>query len=215
MADTSNETPENMFELGKRFYLPSSGVADPLLAMYYFTRSAEAGYVPAQRVLGSCYLEGRLTAQDYDKARHWLTEAARQNDAQAAYSLALMYAKGLGMDKNWEVAWKLLDMECSRHLADARILKEKLKEELMRQHPDLKKKLADLEAGRRSAYGSHRNRFIQPWNTPNRHQLEKEEFDLWLQLNLKAISPEQALTALTDLMNAYYDHEESLHPQVA
>ena len=215
MADVTNETPEGMFELGKRFYLPSSGVADPLLAMYYFTRSAEAGYVPAQRVLGACYLEGRLTAQDFEQARRWLTEAARRNDAQAAYSLATMYAKGQGVEKNWELAWKLLDMECSRHLADARILKEQLKDELMRQHPDLRKKLVELETGRRSTYGSHRNRFIQPWHTPNRPQMEKEEFSLWLSLNLGKITQEQALAELTGLMNSYYDHEESIHPQVA
>ena len=215
MADTTKETPENMFELGKRFYLPSSGVADPLLAMYYFTRSAEAGYVPAQRVLGACYLEGRLTAQDFEKAHHWLTEAARQNDAQAAYSLATMYAKGLGVEKNWELAWKLLDMECSRHLADARVLKEQLKEELRRQHPEIRKKLADLEAGRRSAYGSHRRRFIQPWYTPNRPQLETEEFFLWLNLNQGVITADLALAELTGLLNSYYDHEESIHPQVA
>lgn len=213
MADTGNETPEAMFELGKRFYLPSSGVADPLLALYYFTKSAEAGYVPAQRVLGTCYLEGRLSAPDFERARHWLTEAARRNDAQAAYSLATMYAKGLGVEKNWELAWKLLDMECARQLAEARNLKEQLKEELRRQYPEITKKLADLEASRRSAYGSHRQRFIQPWTTPNRPQLEKEEFTLWLSLSLGEIAPERALTVLAGLVNSYYDQEESIHPQ--
>lgn len=215
MADTTNETPENMFELGKRFYLPSSGVADPLLAMYYFTKAAEAGYVPAQRVLGACHLEGRLTARNFEEARRWLTEAARRNDGQAAYSLATMYVKGLGVEKNWELAWKLLDMESARHLGDARILKERLKEELTRPYPDLKKRLTDLEAGRRAAYGSHRQRFIQPWITPNRPQLESEEFFIWLDLSLGRISPEQALIGLTELLNSYYDHEESVHPQKA
>ncbi len=215
MAEKSPETPEMLFELGKRFYLPSSGVADPLLALYYFQKSAEAGYVPAQRVLGGCYLEGRLTAPDYEKARYWLTDAARHNDGQAAYSLARMYVLGLGVAKDWELAYKLLDMECARQLPDARLLKEQLKEELSRQFPEIKKRLAELEKERRTGYTSHRQRFIQPWNTPSRPQLEKEEFDLWLKLNLKTIEPGHGLAGLTSLLNSYYDQEEARHPQIA
>jgi len=212
VSEAVNETPEMMFEMGKRFYLPSSGVADPLLALYYFNRSAEAGYVPAQRVLGTCYLEGRLTAKDYEKARHWLTSAARHNDGQAAYSLALMYVRGLGVAKDWELAYKLLDMECARNLADARILKEQLKEELARRFPDIKAHLAELEKNRRSGYNSHRQRFIQPWETPNRPQLEKEEFEIWLGLNLSTLDPGVGRERLSGLLNAYYDTEEALHP---
>lgn len=211
-SEATNETPEMMFEMGKRFYLPSSGVADPLLALYYFNRSAEAGYVPAQRVLGTCYLEGRLTAVDYEKARHWLTSAARSNDGQAAYSLALMYVRGQGVAKDWELAYRLLDMECARNLGDARILKEQLKEELTRRFPEIKGHLAALEKDRRSGYNSHRQRFIQPWETPNRPQMEKEEFEIWLGLNMQTIEPAQGQARLTALVNAYYDHEEALHP---
>ncbi|UQZ87944.1 hypothetical protein C4J81_01410 [Deltaproteobacteria bacterium Smac51] len=212
MPEITNETPEMLFEMGKRFYLPSSGVADPLLALFYFNKSAEAGYVPAQRVLGTCYLEGRLIAPDFEKARQWLTEAARHKDAQAAYNLALMYVRGQGVAKDWDVAFQLLDMESTRHLADARQLKEQLKDELMRNFPDIREQLAELEKSRRNGYDSHRNRFIQPWSTPGRQQLEKDEFSVWLGLNVGSISKEEALAELTSLMGQYYDHEESLHP---
>lgn len=212
MAENNPESPEMMFELGKRFYLPSSGVADPLLALYYFQQSAEAGFVPAQRVLGTCYLEGRLTAPDYEKARYWLTQAARNNDGQAAYSLALMYAKGQGLTKDWALAYKLLDMECARQLTDARMLKSQLKLELSRNQAEIKKRLEAQEKKRRAGYTSHRHRFIQPWETPGRPQLEKEEFEVWLALNSQCINPEQGLAELSALMNQYYDEQEALHP---
>ena len=215
MSESSPETPEMMFEMGKRFYLPSSGVADPLLALYYFGKAAEAGYVPAQRVLGNCYLEGRLTAPDYEKARHWLTLAARHNDGQAAYSLAQIYVRGLGVEKNWELAFKLLDMECARNLADARMLKEQLKSELSRHFSEIKNRLARQEKERRSGYGSHRQRFIQPWDTPSRPQLEKDEFEIWLKMNLKTIDPEAGFQALSRLMTNYYEEQESLQPDQA
>ncbi len=215
MPEITNETPEMMFEMGKRFYLPTAGVADPLLALFYFTKSAEAGYIPAQRVLGVCYLEGRLTAPDYEKARHWLTEAARHKDAQAAYNLALMYVHGQGVAKDWDVAFQLLDMESARRLADARQLKEQLKRELMRGFAEIGERLAELEKTRRGGYDQHRQRFIQPWDTPNRPQLEKEEFYVWLALSKGATSKEAALTRLTELMKHYYDNEETLHPPTA
>lgn len=212
MAESNQESPEMMFELGKRFYLPSSGVADPLLAMYYFQKSAEAGFVPAQRVLGTTYLEGRLTAPDYDKARYWLTLAARQSDGQAAYSLALMYVKGQGLPQDWALAYKLLDMECARHLPDARQLKNRLKTELARNFPEVKKKLEALEKQRRSSYPGNRQRFIQPWDTPGRPQLEKEEFEIWLAMHQKTLSPEQGQAEFSTLMSRYYDEQEELHP---
>lgn len=212
MPEITNETPEMMFEMGKRFYLPTAGVADPLLALFYFTKSAEAGYIPAQRVLGACYLEGRLTAPDYEKARHWLTEAARHNDAQAAYNLAQMYMRGQGVPKDWDVAFQLLDMECARTLADARQLKDQLKRELMRDFADVREKLATGEAVRRNGYDHHRQRFIQPWDTPGRPQLEKEEFYVWLKLSMGALSKEEALGHLGELMKRYYDGEEAMHP---
>lgn len=212
MDDKNPESPEMLFELGKRFYLPSSGVADPLLALYYFQQSAEAGFVPAQRVLGTCYLEGRLTAPDYEKARYWLTQAARNNDGQAAYSLALMYARGQGLDKDWALAYKLLDMECARQLTDARMLKSQLKLELSRNQVEIKKRLEALEKERRAGYTSHRHRFIQPWDTPGRPQFDKEEFEIWLALNNQSIDPEQGLAELSALLNSYYGEQEALHP---
>jgi hypothetical protein len=201
-----------MFEMGKRFYLPKTGDPDPLLALQYFTKAAEAGYVPAQRVLGTHYLEGRFATADYALAHKWLSAAARQNDGQAAYQLAHMYIQGLGVNKDWGVAFRLLDMECARSLADAQALKEELTEQLADHFPDSRRRLAEQEASRRRHYTSHRLRFIQPWDTPRRPQLAKEEFDVWLRLNQGAIPPEQGLAELSALLDAYCAEQETLYP---
>lgn len=211
MSRDEKESPENLFELGKRFYLPSSGVEDPLLALYYFQKSAEAGYVPAQRVLGTCFLEGGLTAPNYDKALHWLTNAAKNNDAQAAYTLAKMYVQGLGTPPNWKVAYKLLSMKSASALVESRRLKEEMKADLTGRYPDLVKRLDAVERARRSTYTRYRQRFIQPWGAPGRPQLEEEEFELWLALASGGLNQEEGLLRLIELMNAYYDRQEELH----
>ena len=211
MSQDGPESPEDFFELGKRFYLPSSGVADPLLALYYFQRSAEGGHVPAQRVLGTCYLEGGLTAPDYGKALDWLTQAAKKNDGQAAFALATMYVNGLGVERNWQAAYKLLNMKSAAALPEARRLKEELKAQLRSRFPDLVSQLESAEKKRRSAYTRHRQRFIQPWATPGRPQLDEEEFSLWLNLAAGGLSPQDGLLGLLGLMDSYYNEQEALH----
>ncbi len=211
MAETGNETPEMLYEMGKRFYLPSSGVADPLLALYYFGKAAEQGYAPAQRILGTCFLEGRLTAVDYGKAKSWLTAAANQGDGQAAYSLALIYAKGLGVPKDWHLAWQLLEREESAHLQEARALKEKLKDELIRSHPKVADRLKQIETERRKAYSPTRQRFIMPWFSPGRPHSAKDEYCVWLSLNLQKISEDEAFKHIHEMMCSYYHQLENQH----
>lgn len=211
MSRDEKESPEALFELGKRFYLPSSGVEDPLLALYYFQKSAEAGHVPAQRVLGNCYLEGGLTAPNYEKALRWLTNAAKNNDGQAAYALARMYVQGLGTTPNWKVAFKLLNMKSASALEESRRLKERMKAELVSRYPELSKRLEAVELERRSTYTRHRQRFIQPWITPGRPQFEEEEFYVWLALASGGLNPKDGLIQLIKLLNSYYDQQESIH----
>ncbi len=211
MVDAA-ETPEELYALGKRFYMPSSGVADPLLAIYYFQKSAEAGYVPAQRVLGTCYLEGKLTAVDYKKAHYWLSAAAKENDPQAAITLAWMYARGLGVQQDYDLAWQLLSMECVKKTLEGRKLKEDLKASVRKPFSEIMASLTAEETKRRGAYSSSRVRFIQPWETPGRMELEREEFAIWLALQRGQITPQQAQGELLLLLQSYYDQKEAAHP---
>jgi hypothetical protein len=123
-----------------------------------------------------------------------------------------MYVRGQGVNRDWDVAFQLLDMESARPLADSRQLKDQLKRELMANFADIREKLAGQEALRRSGYNQHRQRFIQLWDTPNRPQLEKEEFYVWLKLATGALGKDEALGQLSELMARYYDGEEALHP---
>lgn len=205
-------SPEELFELGKRFYLSTSGAADPVLALNYFRQAAEAGHVPAQRVLGACYLDGAGNQPDYAQALHWLTSAARQNDGQAAYMLAGMYVRGQGAPPNWRLAHQLLNMKSAAGLPETRRLKEEMKAELTAGCPQLVKRLAEFEKKRRQYYDQHRQRFILPWATPGRAAFEDEEFELWLKLASGLLRPEETLPELLALLNAYYDEQEKLHP---
>ncbi len=55
-----------------------------------FTSAAADGSVEAQYQLGKLYLVGRGVAKDEALARKWLEEAARQNEPNAQYTLALL-----------------------------------------------------------------------------------------------------------------------------
>ena len=45
-------------------------------------------------MLGGMYHNGKGVPQDYAKAGHWYTKAAKQGIATAQYNLGAMYAKG-------------------------------------------------------------------------------------------------------------------------
>lgn len=204
-----DETPEMMFEKGKRFYMSCAGMADPDLALHYFEKAAEAGYVPAQMLLGTCYLGGGSIPSDFGKAHKWLTLAAKQSDGQAACNLAQMYLKGLGVPIDWGVAYKLLDMKCAFHLAESISLKDQMNDALQGHFPDVVKILATAEMTRRFSYDAHRQRFIQPWET----QQVQAEFDTWLGMKLKRVTVEEGQKELLTLLNTYYDAQEALHPR--
>lgn len=202
------ETPEVMYEKGRHYLLSYTGLTDPVLGMEYFHKAAEAGHIQAQRFLGICYLQGNPPKKNYDEAYKWLTLAARQNDGQAACNLARMYINGFGLSLDWDSAYKLLDMACARELEESKSLKKQMKEALKHHSQNIVKDLAKAEELRRLDYNAHSQRFIQLWEV----QQTKEEFYIWLKLELKSITPEQGHRELKAIMNAYYDEQECLYP---
>jgi TPR repeat protein len=69
-------------------------------AITLITKSAEAGYAPAQVRIGEI-----LDASEFDKeASDWYRKAAEQGDPAGAYRLGHMYAVGEGLEKNSEKA---------------------------------------------------------------------------------------------------------------
>lgn len=79
-----------------------------------FTRAAErlaplgdAGFAPAQSLLGTMYLNGEGVAQDDAKALILFQKAADQGDADAEFALGILYRHGRGVaeDDALAVAW--------------------------------------------------------------------------------------------------------------
>lgn len=71
------------------------------LAFSYFHASANAGYIPAWTNLGNCYVEGRGTDRDFEKAANaykWAVELGR--DRIAMFNLGLLVTSGKVHDKD-------------------------------------------------------------------------------------------------------------------
>ena len=68
---------------------------------------AEQGNDMAQAKLGSWYHNGNGVSQDYEKAAHWYTLAARQDNTKAMNNLAVLYTKGQGVEKDVRKAIEL------------------------------------------------------------------------------------------------------------
>jgi TPR repeat protein len=73
-------------------------------------KQAEAGNIVDQTLIGCFYLYGEEGLEvDYTEALHWLTLAADQGASRAAASLGYMYTEGLGVPKDIDKAYPLLE----------------------------------------------------------------------------------------------------------
>jgi TPR repeat protein len=61
---------------------------------------SEDGDADSQAALGKHYLHGIGVAANYDKAFHWLHQAAQQDRGQAQQLLSILYASGSGVKKD-------------------------------------------------------------------------------------------------------------------
>lgn len=71
-------------------------------------QQAESGTAKAQAALGDLYYRGRCVRQDYDMAFRWSEKAALQGDSGAEFMMALLYAGGLGTDRNNRISTEWL-----------------------------------------------------------------------------------------------------------
>jgi hypothetical protein len=76
------------------------------IAMEWYHKAAEQGYVLAQRLLGDCY----EAEKDIAKAVHWYLMAAKQGESTAQTNLGLMYGVGQDIMKNALISYGLLEM---------------------------------------------------------------------------------------------------------
>lgn len=98
-------SPGELFGTGI-FLLEGAGYRqDPERALAFLTKSAEAGYTPALKVLASLYKEGRGVKQDFTRAAVYFRRAAERNDATSQYQLSLLYTDGKGVARDRERAY--------------------------------------------------------------------------------------------------------------
>lgn len=74
----------------------------------WFEKSAEQGHSEAQAMVGTTYLFGYTTEQDYDKAIMWLTKSAEQGNPVGQHHLGTCYYKGEGVKQDKEKGIELI-----------------------------------------------------------------------------------------------------------
>ncbi|MEN0000827.1 MAG: peptidoglycan-binding protein [Pseudomonadota bacterium] len=69
-------------------------------ALAWYTKSAEAGYAPAQQRLGSLYEKGIGTERDLQLAKSWYQQAAEKGNSAAMHNLGVLHANGVDGQPN-------------------------------------------------------------------------------------------------------------------
>ncbi|MBQ8268262.1 MAG: sel1 repeat family protein [Clostridia bacterium] len=114
-ARAIEEKRESLYMQGKA-YLPNDGED----AYRSFALSASMGYAPAAVALGFCYEEGLGVAMDRRRAFLWYERAAKEQETMALYRLGRAYFYGIGINRNFAEAHKLLRRAAAQGIEDAR-----------------------------------------------------------------------------------------------
>jgi TPR repeat protein len=95
-ASATADDPEAEMQAG----LEAWQAGDMVGAMNHYQVAAEAGLAPAQAKLGYIYDQ----SNDDEKAVRWYREASLQRDPDGEYGLGEMYAKGEGVEQDFDMA---------------------------------------------------------------------------------------------------------------
>lgn len=106
-AQAAPRTPQQMYERGMNLISGAGVNRNEVEAVSYFRRSAEAGYAPAQTVMGYLYETGSVVENDPRLAADWYSKSAAQGDLPAQWVLGRMYLTGQGVlrDRNQAMNW--------------------------------------------------------------------------------------------------------------
>ena len=97
--------PRALFVYGLMLIKGLAVEKNPELGIQHLKESASLGYTEAQLKLGEDYFRGTAyLTQDYKEAKIYLEMAAEKKEVKAHYLLGLIHLKGLGVEKNLEVA---------------------------------------------------------------------------------------------------------------
>ncbi|MCB1726058.1 MAG: sel1 repeat family protein [Gammaproteobacteria bacterium] len=101
---------------------------DPVQAVYWYRRAAEAGIAEAQFNLAHCLATGTGTPRDDAAALRWMLRAATQGLVDAQFLAGAMLAEGVGAAADRTAALLWLRRAAGGGHADAAVLIERLRE---------------------------------------------------------------------------------------
>ena len=102
--------------------------APPYVAAAKVIRSAKAGNVRAQAVLGWMYQNGSGVPQDYFLAAKWYQSAATQGHGGAQFELGLLHNKGQGVTEDYVLAYMWLNLSASQAVGEDRDFKVRIRD---------------------------------------------------------------------------------------
>lgn len=104
--------PSAMSNLGDAYENGRGGLnIDYKQAVLWYKKAAEKGNSFGQNNLANCYAKGHGVAIDYKQAEMWYRKSIENdNNPYAHFGLALLYARGLGVNKNKQMALQHMEL---------------------------------------------------------------------------------------------------------
>ena len=119
--------PWAQLNLGAAFDHGAGGFPlDPVRAVAWYRRAAEAGLAEAQFNLAHCLASGNGAPRDDAEALRWMLLAAEQDLASAQYLAGVMLDEGIGTSRDHDRAIAWLQRAVANGSADAALLLQRL-----------------------------------------------------------------------------------------
>ena len=129
-------------EMARRYLKGQGTEQDPVAAIGWLIRGAQSGSTEAMVLLGQQYETGKFIGKDLNVAGQMYSSAAKLNDPQGKYHLALLYLNGIGTKADPVRAYVLLSG--ALQLTDAKKVFDQLSSQLTpEQITFAKKKIAE------------------------------------------------------------------------
>ncbi|MDH2375426.1 tetratricopeptide repeat protein [Cobetia sp. 3AK] len=101
------------YNLSRMYYEGVCGEVNLSRSEDLLFKTAENGYVPAQKLLGKSYwrqeIQNKIFDQDLDQAAHWLKKSAEGGDGESAAMIASFYRRGISFEEDPQLSYYWID----------------------------------------------------------------------------------------------------------
>ena len=73
------------------YYKGEGVLKDYTKVAYWYQKSAEQGYGPAQNILGMLYLKGEIVNKDNSKGKYWINKAYENSNSKTSREAKLIW----------------------------------------------------------------------------------------------------------------------------